>query len=107
MTRRKETIRELMHEYNNLEESHPNKKELKSVLEDELMFIFPNSGTPAMLDAWIRNELKNELIEHAEVILSGSFEGQIREELLELYIKKIEVETEKLETYPKPWKELR
>ncbi len=57
MTRRKETFRELMRIYNKLANSHPNKKELKSALEDELMFIFPNTDTPLVLDVWIRNEL--------------------------------------------------
>jgi hypothetical protein len=90
MSRREETIRGLMHEYNKLDNSHPNKKELKSVLEDELMFRFPESGKPEMLDAWIKNELDNEIIEQAEQILSGSFEGAIREELLNLFIKKLD-----------------
>ena len=92
MTRRKEMIRGLMHEYTNYSDSHPNKKELKAELVGLLMQEFPNSGKPEMLDAWIRNEQKNEMIEHAEAILSGSFEGEIREELLQLYIKKINLD---------------
>ena len=91
LTRRKEMIRGLMHEYTNCADSHPNKKELKATLVGLLMAEFPNSGKPSMLDAWIRNEQKNELIEHAEEILSGSFEGEMREELLNLYIEKIDV----------------
>ena len=92
LTRRKEMIRGLMHEYTNCSDSHPNKKELKAGLVGILMAEFPNSGTPAMLDAWIRNELKNEMVEQAESILSGSFEGELREELLNLYIKKIDLD---------------
>lgn len=94
MTRREETIRELMHEYRNLDNSHPNKKELKAVLEDELMFRYPNSANTAMLDRWIQNEMKNELIEQAEALLSGSFEGSLREDLLNLVIEKINKEYE-------------
>ena len=90
MSRREEAIRELMHEYKKLDNSHPNKKELKSVLEDELMFRFPNSAKPEMLEQWIKNELDNEIIEQAEAILSGSFEGSLREELLTLFIKKLD-----------------
>lgn len=88
-SRRNEIIRGLMHEYTNLDNSHPNKKELKAVLEDELMFRFPNSGKPEMLEQWIKSELDNEIIEQAEQILSGSFEGSVREDLLNLFIEKI------------------
>ena len=88
-SRREETIIGLMHEYTNLDNSHPNKKELKSVLEDELMFRFPNSAKPEMLEQWIKNELDNEIIKQAEQILSGSFEGSLREELLTMFIDKL------------------
>ena len=90
MTRREEAVRELMHEYKKLDNSHPNKKELRLALEGELMFKFPNSAKPEMLEQWIKNELDNEIIEQAEAILSGSFEGAIREELLNLFIEKLD-----------------
>jgi len=90
MTRREEAVRELMHEYKKLDNSHPNKKELRLALEGELMFKFPNSGKPDMLEQWIKNELDNEIIEQAEAILSGSFEGKLREELLTMFIEKLD-----------------
>ena len=89
-SRRDTAVRELMHEYKKLDNSHPNKKELRLALEAELMFKLPNSGKPEMLEQWIKNELDNEIIQHAEQILSGSFEGKIREELLTLFIEKLD-----------------
>ncbi len=89
MSRREEAIRELMHEYKKLDNSHPNKKELRLALEAELMLNYPESGKPEMLEQWIKNELDNEIIEQAEAILSGSFEGSLREELLTMFIDKL------------------
>ena len=89
MTRREEAIRELMHEYKKLDNSHPNKKELRLALEAELMLNYPESGKPEMLEQWIKSELDNEIIEQAESILSGSFEGSLREELLTMFIDKL------------------
>ena len=89
MTRRDTAVRELMHEYKKLDNNHPNKKELKLCLEAELMFKLPNSGKPEMLEQWIKNELDREIIDQAEQILSGSFEGSLREELLTLFIEKL------------------
>ena len=89
MTRRDTAVRELMHEYKKLDNAHPNKKELKLCLEAELMFKLPNSGKPEMLEQWIKNELDREIIQQAENILSGSFEGSLREELLTLFIEKL------------------
>ena len=89
MSRREEAIRELMHEYKKLDNSHPNKKELRLALEAELMLNYPESGKPEMLEQWIKNELDNEIIEQAENILSGSFEGSLREELLTMFIDKL------------------
>jgi hypothetical protein len=89
-SRRDTAVRELMHEYKKLDNKHPNKKELKLALEAELMFKLPESGKPEMLEQWIKNELDNEIIEQAEQILSGSFDGKIREELLNLFIEKLD-----------------
>ena len=64
-----------MKEYVAMNDNNPNKKELKKALIDELMLKFPQSGvTPPMLDAWIQNELKNELEERMEASVSASFQ---------------------------------
>ena len=72
-SRRDTAVRELMHEYKKLDNSHPN-----------------NSSKPEMLDQWIKSELDREIIQQAENILSGSFEGSLREELLTLFIEKLD-----------------
>ena len=90
MTRRDTAVHELMHEYKKLDNSHPNKKELRLALEGELMLKYPNSSKPEMLDQWIKSELDREIIQQAENILSGSFEGSLREELLTLFIEKLD-----------------
>tara|TARA_R110001592_G_scaffold82117_1_gene243400 strand:+ start:237 stop:518 length:282 start_codon:yes stop_codon:yes gene_type:complete len=89
-SRRDTAVRELMHEYKKLDNSHPNKKELRLALEGELMLKYPNSSKPEMLDQWIKSELDREIIQQAENILSGSFEGSLREELLTLFIEKLD-----------------
>lgn len=88
-SRRDTAVRELMHEYKKLDNKHPNKKELRLALEAELMIKYPNSGKPERLEQWIKSELDRELIEQAENILSGSFEGAVREELLTMFIDKL------------------
>lgn len=88
-SRRDTAVRELMHEYKKLDNKHPNKKELRLALEAELMIKYPNSGKPERLEQWIKSELDRELIEQAENILSGSFEGVVREELLTMFIDKL------------------
>tara|TARA_R110002167_G_scaffold264149_1_gene470880 strand:- start:271 stop:552 length:282 start_codon:yes stop_codon:yes gene_type:complete len=89
-SRRDTAVRELMHEYKKLDNAHPNKKELRLALEGELMLKYPNSSKPEMLDQWIKSELDREIIQQAENILSGSFEGSLREELLTLFIEKLD-----------------
>ena len=89
-SRRDTAVRELMHEYKKLDNTHPNKKELRLALEGELMLKYPNSSKPEMLDQWIKSELDREIIQQAENILSGSFEGSLREELLTLFIEKLD-----------------
>lgn len=64
-----------MKEYVAMNDSNPNKKELKKALIDELMLKLPLSGNPDMLDAWIQNELKNELEEQMEAAVSASFKN--------------------------------
>ena len=54
------------------------------------MLKYPNSSKPEMLDQWIKSELDREIIQQAENILSGSFEGSLREELLTLFIEKLD-----------------
>jgi hypothetical protein len=73
MSRRDNIIRELMKEYEKLGDNHPNKKELKKCLVDELHLKFPTSANESMLDAWIQNEMKNELEEKLEAFVSASF----------------------------------
>ena len=63
---RKETIRELVKEYLKLEDTHPNKKELKSSLISELAVNYncdEDKVSDYLLDGWINNELKVELEE--------------------------------------------
>ena len=63
---RKETIRELVKEYLKLEDNHPNKKELKSLLISELALNYhcdEDKVSDYLLDGWINNELKVELEE--------------------------------------------
>jgi hypothetical protein len=59
----------LMKEYIAMNDSNPNKKELKK----ELMLKLPQPANPEMLDAWIQNELKNELEEQMLAVVSASF----------------------------------
>ena len=73
MSRRDNIIRELMKEYQKLDNTNPNKKELKKCLIDELHLKFPISANELMLDAWIQNEMKNELEEKMEAFVSASF----------------------------------
>lgn len=73
MSRRDNIVRELMKEYQKLDNSHPNKKELRKCLVDELMLKFPTSGNESMLEAWIQNEMKLELEEKLEAYVSSSF----------------------------------
>ena len=88
-SRRDTAVRELMHEYKKLDNKHPNKKELRLALEAELMLNYPESGKPELLEQWIKAELDREIIEQAESILSGSFEGELREELLTMFVEKL------------------
>ena len=63
---RRETIRELVKEYLKLEDTHPNKKELKSLLISELALNYhcdEDKVSDYLLDGWINNELKVELEE--------------------------------------------
>ena len=66
MERRTKVIRDLIKEYLKLEDSNPNKKELKSALKYELSLIIKESEdniSDHLLDGWINNELRTELEE--------------------------------------------
>lgn len=66
MERRTKIIRDLIKEYLKLEDSNPNKKELKSALKYELSLIIKESEeniSDYLLEGWINNELRTELEE--------------------------------------------
>jgi hypothetical protein len=75
MSRRNNIIRELMKEYRKLDNTNPNKKELRKCLIDEMNMRFPSltETNENFLEAWIQNEMKNELEEKMEAFVSASF----------------------------------
>ena len=65
MSRRKETIRDLIREYMEMDETNLNKKELKSALKDEMMQVYSMKEQPTehLLKKWMQNEMRTELEE--------------------------------------------
>ena len=62
---RKETIRDLIREYLNMDDTNSNKKEIKSALKDEMKQIYSMSDEPTehLLKKWMENEMRTELEE--------------------------------------------
>ena len=93
MSRRDNVVRELMKEYQKLDNSHPNKKEIKKFLIDELMSKFPTSGNESMLEGWIQNEMKLELEEKLEAFVSASFPTnthlEYKKEMITIHLPKL------------------
>ncbi len=79
MSRRKNVVRELMREYRKLDSSHPNKKEVKRFLLDEMDDLFPSmlDINEAHLEGWIDNEFKNEIMEKMEAFVSASYPNEV------------------------------
>ena len=65
MIRRKETIRDLIRAYMEIDETNLNKKELKSALKDEMIQIYSMKEQPTeyLFQKWMENELRTELEE--------------------------------------------
>ena len=65
MSRRKETIRDLIREYMEMDETNLNKKEFKSFLVDEMKerYSMKDEPTQHLLESWMKNELRTELEE--------------------------------------------
>ena len=65
MSRRKETIRDLIRAYMEIDETNLNKKELKSALKDEMIQIYSMKEQPTeyLFQKWMENELRTELEE--------------------------------------------
>lgn len=75
---RQEVIRGLIKEYLKLEDTNPNKTELKKALKYELSLLIKedeNNITDYLLDGWINNELRTELEEKYQIDVSDTFEG--------------------------------
>jgi hypothetical protein len=62
---KKEAIRDLMREYRDLNDTHPNKVELRNALVEEMCMIYQMEEEPTnhLLEAWIDNEFRTELEE--------------------------------------------
>ena len=95
MSRRDRVIRELMREYRNMDNTNPNKSEIKKCLIDEMIMKFPQSGQEGWLEAWIDNEFKCELEEKLEAFVSASFpndthlEYHRQKEMITIHLPKI------------------
>lgn len=78
MSRRDRVVRELMKEYRKLDNSNPNKEEIRKCLIDEMNLKFPSMKdiNPPHLEGWIDNEFRNELEEKMEAFVSASFPNQ-------------------------------
>ena len=65
MSRRKETIRDLIRAYMEMDDTNLNKKELKSALKDEMVQIYSMEEEPTehLLKKWMENEMRTELEE--------------------------------------------
>ena len=65
MSRRKDTIRDLIRAYMEMDETNLNKKEFKSLLKDEMIQIYSMKEEPTehLLKKWMENELRTELEE--------------------------------------------
>ena len=65
MSRRKETIRDLIRAYMEMDDTNLNKKELKSALKDEMMQVYSMKEEPTehLLKKWMENEMRTELEE--------------------------------------------
>ena len=79
MSRRKNVVRELMREYRKLDSSHPNKKEVKRFLIDEMDDLYPAhlQTNEQELENWIDNEFKNEIMEKMEAFVSASYPNEL------------------------------
>lgn len=77
MNRRNKAIRELIKEYLKLEDTHPNKKELKKALKGEIAQGIEDETdiSDFLLDGWINNELRLELEENLQNEVEKTFEG--------------------------------
>ena len=98
MSRRSNIVRELMREYRKLDNSHPNKKEVKGFLVDEMNKLFPSMKdiNEAHLEGWIDNEFRNEIEEKMEAFVSASFPNQnirmdIEESTIKLDVSKLKI----------------
>ena len=62
---KKQTIRDLIREYLNMEDDNLNKKELKATLKDEMMEVYSMKEEPTehLLKKWMENEMRTELEE--------------------------------------------
>ena len=62
---RKQTVRDLIREYLNMEDTNLNKKEIKSFLKDEMKQIYSMNDEPTehLLKKWMENEMRTELEE--------------------------------------------
>jgi hypothetical protein len=94
MSRRDRVVRELMKEYRKLDNSNPNKEEIRKCLLDEMMLKFPQSGQEGWLEAWIDNEFRCELEEKMEAFVSASFPNQSIN--VEFEEKTIKIDTSKI-----------
>ena len=75
---RQEVIRGLIKQYLKLEDTNPNKEELKKALKHELSVIIKESEdniSDYLLDGWINNELRLEIEEKHAIDISDTFEG--------------------------------
>ena len=86
---RKETIRDLIREYLNMEDENLNKKEIKSALKDEMKQIYSMNEEPTehLLKKWMENEMRTELEE--KLMKEFDIDKTLQKEVNEEYIFKL------------------
>jgi hypothetical protein len=82
---RKQTVRDMIRAYMEMDDSNLNKKEFKSFLIDEMKEIYSMKDKPTqhLLDKWMMNELRTELEE--KLAKEFNIEETLQKEPIENY----------------------